>query len=196
MSWFRWLPSFLGFPVGGWLAFQLVGSATSPPTAALAGAVAGTLIGTAQWLALRPAVSWHWIGVSTIGMGVGGALAAAVTGSATTVGALAVTGLIAGAAVGLGQGIAFRRGWRVAVLWTVTVGASWMLGWTVTSHVIVDADRGYAAFGSSGALAVTLITGLALRRILGPRRERPVTPAVSAAVGRLRDGPSAAGTQR
>jgi hypothetical protein len=201
MSWLRWTPSFFGFPLGGWLAFQLVGSANSPLTAALAGAIAGTLIGAAQWLALRPSVSWHWVAGSTIGMGAGSALAAAVTGSATSVGALAVTGLIAGAAAGFGQSFASRRGWRVAAVWTVTVGASWMLGWTVTANVIVDADRGYAAFGSSGALAVTVITGLVLRRILGRRSGRAVTPAVSAAVGRLSDGPAnatgaASGTQR
>src|SRR4029453_1978235 len=108
MSFLRWTPSFLGFPLGGWLAFQLVGPANSPLAAALAGSVAGILIGTAQWLALRPVVNWRWIAASTIGMGGGNAVAAAATGSSTSVGALAVTGLIVGAAVGLGQGIAFR----------------------------------------------------------------------------------------
>lgn len=191
MSFLRWTPSFLGFPLGGWLALQLVGSANSPLTAAVAGAIAGTLIGAAQWLALRPAVSWHLIAASTLGMGAGSALAATATGSATTVGALAMTGLIAGAAVGLGQGLALRRGWQVTALWTVTVGASWALGWTVTANVIVDADRGYVAFGSSGAVVVTVITGLVLRRVLGARTGLSAPPAVRAAVGRSTDGRSA-----
>jgi hypothetical protein len=109
MSFLRWTPSFLGFPPGGWLAFQLAGAANSPLTAAVAGALAGTPIGAAQWLVLRPAVSWHWIAASALGVGAGSAVAATVTGSATTVGALASTGLIAGAAVGSGQGLALRR---------------------------------------------------------------------------------------
>lgn len=191
MSFLRWTPSFLGFPLGGWLAFQLVDPANSPLRVAVAGAIAGTLIGAAQWLTLRPAVSWHWIAASTLGMGAGSALAATVTGSATSVGALAATGIIAGAAVGLGQGLALRRGWQVTALWTVTVGASWALGWTVTANVIVDADRGYVAFGSSGGLVVTVITGLVLRRVLGARTGLFAPPAVRAAVGRLTDGHSA-----
>lgn len=201
MSFLRWTPSFLGFPLGGWLAFQLAGSANSPLTAALAGAIAGTVIGAAQWLALRPAVSPQWIAASTIGMGAGNALAAGVTGSATSVGALVVAGLVAGAAVGLGQGFGFHRGWRVTALWTVTVGASWALGWAITANVIVDADRGYVAFGSSGALMVTVITGLVLRIVLGRRTGLSAPPAVGAAVGHSTDGHSAAtgnaaGTQR
>ena len=189
MSFLRWTPSFLGFPLGGWLAFQLVGSANSPQTAAVTGAIAGTLIGAAQWLALRPAVSWHWIAASTMGMGAGSALAAAITASATSVGALSLSGLIAGAAVGLGQGFAFRRTWQAIALWTFTVGASWALGWVVTANVIVDADRGYVAFGSSGALVVTLITGLVLRRLLGSRTDMSAPPA-SPAVRHSSDGHS------
>jgi hypothetical protein len=114
---------------------------------------------------------------------------------------LVVAGLVAGAAVGLGQGFGFHRGWRVTALWTVTVGASWALGWAITANVIVDADRGYVAFGSSGALMVTVITGLVLRIVLGRRTGLSAPPAVGAAVGHSTDGHSAAtgnaaGTQR
>lgn len=196
MPFLRWTSSFLGFPLGGWLAYQLVGSASGPLTAALAGAIAGTLIGAAQWLALRPTVSPRWIAASTIGMGVGSALAATATGSATSVGALAMTGLIAGAAVGLGQGIVFRRSWWFTGLWTVTVGVSWALGWAITANVIVDAGRGYVTFGSSGALAVTVITGLVLRQVLGRRTGLSPSPAVSTAVGHSTATGNAAGTQR
>ncbi|MGO4187501.1 hypothetical protein [Pseudarthrobacter sp. TAF60_1] len=191
MSFLRWAPSFLGFPLGGWLAFLMIGSANSPLTAALAGAIAGGIIGIPQWLALRPAVSWQWIAASTVGMAAGSAIAAAVTGSATSVGALAVTGVLAGAAVGLGQGLALRRGWQITALWAVTVSATWALGWVVTANVIVDADSGYVAFGSSGALIVTAGTGLVLRRILGRRPSVIVAPAASAAVGPSPDGRSA-----
>ena len=36
----------------------------------------------------------------------------------------------------------------------------WALAWLTTSAVIVDIDRGYAVFGSSGAAVVTVLTGL------------------------------------
>ena len=44
--------------------------------------------------------------------------------------------------------------------------AAWSLGWLATWAMIVDIERGYAVFGSSGAIMVTLLTGLALRRVL------------------------------
>lgn len=183
MSILRWIPSFLGFPLGGWLAFMLVGSAANPLTASAAGAIAGALLGAAQYLALRPAVSWRWMAASTVGMSVGSALAAIATGSSTSLGALALTGFSAGAAVGIAQGLVFRRGLRVAALWAVTASATWGLGWVVTANVIIDADRGYVVFGTSGALVVTVAAGLVLRRILG-RRTSPSAPlAASAGVG-------------
>lgn len=46
---------------------------------------------------------------------------------------------------------------------------SWAAGWLVTTNVIVDAENGYVAFGSSGALMATTVTGLVLRRIFGPQ---------------------------
>jgi hypothetical protein len=49
----------------------------------------------------------------------------------------------------------------------VVTGGAWALGWLVTSQVIADLDRGHHVFGSSGALVATIITGLALRRLLG-----------------------------
>ncbi|MFE4196768.1 hypothetical protein ACFRJ9_12940 [Paenarthrobacter sp. NPDC056912] len=183
MSFLRWTPSLLGFPLGGWLAFQLLGPVRNPLSAAIAGVLAGAVIGAAQWLALRPAVSWRWILGSTIGMSAGSALAAVATGSSTSVAALATTGLIAGACVGLAQGLAFMRGWRVAALWTATVSPAWALGWAITANVIVDADHGYIAFGSSGAVVVTVITALVLRRILGKRNHPAASPAATAGIG-------------
>ncbi|MDQ0693277.1 hypothetical protein [Arthrobacter sp. W4I7] len=187
MSFLRWILSFPGFPRGGWAAFLLVGPAGSPLAAAGAGAIAGTVIGTAQWLALRSAVGPYWIAAGTIGMAVGSAAAAAVTGSATSVPALAATGAITGVAVGLAQGLAFRHGprtvglWTVA-LWTVAVSGAWALGWVTTANVIVDAGSGYVSFGASGALVVTALTGFVLRRILGRRDGLAAALAASAAV--------------
>ncbi len=43
--------------------------------------------------------------------------------------------------------------------------------------MIVDAERGHHVFGASGALLVTLLTGLALRHLLGA----PAAPSPAAA---------------
>ncbi|MBT2594672.1 hypothetical protein [Arthrobacter sp. ISL-72] len=181
MSFLRWAPTFLGFPVGGWLAFQVAGLITGPLTAALAGVIAGAVIGGAQWLALGPAAGWRWLAGAVLGMGAGSALAAVVTGAGTTTPALVMSGLLTGAVIGAAQGVALQRGLRVRALWAATVSLSWGLGWLVTANVIVDAENGYAAFGSSGALVATALTGLVLRRILGPDVRRPAAGTPSAA---------------
>lgn len=183
MSFLRWTPSFLGFPLGGWLAFQLLGPVRSPWTALIAGIIAGGVIGTAQWLTVKPAVSWRWIAASAVGMAAGSTIAAFITGSSTSTDSLVLTGLIVGAVVGAAQGLGLGRGWRIATLWTVTVSMTWAIGWLITANVIVDADHGYIAFGSSGAVVVTLITALVLRRILGRRNPLAGPPVATAAVG-------------
>jgi hypothetical protein len=183
MSFLRWTPSFLGFPLGGWLAFQILGPVRDPLTAFSAGIVAGGIIGTVQWLALRPTAGWRWIAATAIGMASGSTLAAILTGSSTSVGSLTVSGLIAGALVGAAQGIAMLRGWRTAMLWTMTISAAWALGWAITASVIVVAHNGYVAFGASGASAVTVITGVVLRHVLGRRNPLAAFPAATAGVG-------------
>jgi hypothetical protein len=182
MSFLRWAPTFLGFPVGGWLAFQVAGSITGPLTAALAGVIAGAVIGGAQWLALGRVAGWRWFAATLLGTGAGSSLAAIATGAGTTTPALVISGLIVGALVGAAQGVALRRGLRITAIWAATVSMGWALGWLVTANVIVDAENGYVAFGSSGALVATALTGLVLRRILGPAVPRRAvgTPAATA----------------
>lgn len=182
MSFLRWAPTFLGFPVGGWLAFQTVGSITGPLTAALAGVIAGAVIGGAQWLALGRVAGWRWLAATVLGMAIGSSLAAVATGAGTTTPALIVSGLVAGAFVGAAQGLALRRGLRVTAMCAATVSISWALGWLVTANVIVDAENGYVAFGSSGALVAMALTGLVLRRVLGPVAPSRATGSASAVV--------------
>jgi hypothetical protein len=181
MSFLRWAPTFLGVPVGGWLAFQVAGSITGPLTAALAGVIAGAVIGGAQWLALGRVAGWSWLAATLLGMGADSSLAAVATGAETTTPALVISGLVTGAVVGAAQGFALRRGLRVTALWAATVSISWALGWLVTANVIVDAENGYVAFGSSGALVATALTGLVLHRILGPVVPRRAAGTASAA---------------
>jgi hypothetical protein len=166
MTFKRWLPTFLAFPIAGWIAIETIGSSEEPLPAVLGGLAVGAAIGAAQWLALRGAgVTHRWMGRTAVATAAGAALAAVVTGSGTDVPDLVVTGLIAGAAVGAAQGPLLRRGARVTAAWAATTSAAWGLGWLVTSQVIVDAERGFHMFGSSGALAATVLTGLALRAL-------------------------------
>ena len=52
MSLLRWLPTFLAFPLGGFLSLLIFGSSASPLTALGGGVIVGAAIGGAQWLAL------------------------------------------------------------------------------------------------------------------------------------------------
>jgi hypothetical protein len=164
----RWIPTIAAFPLGGFLAIQVASTTDGPGWAALAGLIAGAVIGTAQWLALRPRVGALWIPATAAAMAVGLALATLVTGGATTLGALAVLGAIAGAVVGAAQAVVLRK-WT----WILTIAVGWSAGWAISSLVIIDEQRGFATFGLSGAALVTVVTGLALRVLLGSRAARP-----------------------
>ncbi|SFR91398.1 hypothetical protein SAMN05428970_3792 [Agromyces sp. CF514] len=169
MSLLRWIPTFLAFPLGGLLAMLAVGSVTDPLTALAAGAIAGAILGGAQWLALGRAVDRRWLVATLLAFGGGAALSAALFGPPAALAAAALTGLVTGLLVGGAQAIALGMRLRVGALWAAVVSLSWAAAWAITSFVIVDLDRGHVVFGSSGAIVATVLTGLALRRILGPR---------------------------
>ena len=50
MTFKRWLPTFLAFPIGGYIAMQVVGSSDGLLAAAAGGLIAGSVIGAGQWL--------------------------------------------------------------------------------------------------------------------------------------------------
>ena len=168
MSVLRWLVTIVSYPIGGLIAIQVSSTTAGPPSAALGGALAGAVIGTAQWLALRPRVNALWVAVTSGSFGVGAALGVAATASATTIGALATYGAIAGLVVGIGQSVFLRIGWRSAV-WAATVAVTWAVAWIVSATVIVDEARGFVTFGLSGAAIVVAVSAVALRLLIGPR---------------------------
>ena len=182
MSYLRWALTALAFPIAGWLAVQVAGESVGPLSAAITGAIAGALIGAAQWAALGRLAGWRWVIATMLGLGAGGALASLLTAGSITVGALALTGLVTGALVGAGQGIALRRGPRTALVWAIGVALSWAIGWVVSALVITTGAGGFVIFGISGAVVVTILTGLLLRRIVGAR---PAPEAPPTAVGTL-----------
>jgi hypothetical protein len=180
MSFTRWLPTFLGFPLGGLLAFEIVGGVEGAGTGAAAGAIAGAVIGAAQALSLGSRVSGvGWTLHTIVGLSAGGALAALVTGAGTTTQELVVSGLIAGSVMGAAQAPALRVGARAAGMWAAVTSGAWALGWLMTSSIGVDVERAYVVFGASGAIVATVLTGLALRAILHADPVRPVVGAQS-----------------
>src|SRR5215213_8001099 len=139
-----WMLTFLGFPLGGFLA--------------------GAVIGVAQWLVLRRymRVGPEWILATALGVAIGDTLGALLTGAGTRIGALLITGLATGVTVGLLQWGLFLWGRLLrASLWAPVVAIAWPLGWTVTWAIGVDVERGYYVFGASGALVFAALTGLA-----------------------------------
>jgi len=169
-----WMCTFLGFPIGGGLAVLAVGPVGGVASAAFVGILAGSAIGTAQWLVLRrrPGVGAFWIPATAIGLGVSNAIGVALTGAGTGIGSLLVTGAASGLVVGLLQWTLLRGYVRRAGPWPLAVAISWPLGWTVTWAVGVDVERGYAIFGATGALVFAAITGAAMLLVLrdGPGR--------------------------
>ncbi len=162
-----WILTFLGFPLGSLAAVTIAGSITSLGKGALAGLISGAVLGLAQWLVLRPrGISAYWIAATAAGMAVGTGIAAAITDSGTTTGDLVIRGAISGAAVGIAQAFMLRT--RLAILWPITLAATWALAWLITANVIVDKERGYVTFGASGAITATAIAGLVLYGIIRP----------------------------
>jgi hypothetical protein len=167
-----WMLTFLGFPLGGLLALVLVGSVEGVVSGALGGALAGAVIGAAQWSVLRRymRVGPEWILATALGVAISDGVGVLLTGAGTGIGALLITGVATGLAVGLLQwGLVLRGRLLRASLWPLVVAIAWPLGWTVTWAVGVDVERGYAVFGSTGALVFAVLTGLVMLLMLRGR---------------------------
>jgi hypothetical protein len=164
----RWLFTFIGFPIGGFIAVHTVGGVEGAGSGAAAGLIAGAVVGTAQWLVLRDhGIGPAWVARTALGLSGGLALAGALTSGGTSVADLVLTGAVAGAVVGAVQAAELGSTLPARATWVTVVSGSWALGWLTSANVIVDADRGYAMFGASGAAIVTVITGVVLARLLG-----------------------------
>jgi hypothetical protein len=165
MTFKRWLPTFLAFPPAGYLAIETVGSLDDPVSAAAGGLLAGAVIGAGQWLALRSrGIGRRWIAYTAAAMAGGTAVAAAVTGAGTGLADVMLMGLVTGTAVGAAQSTLLAHDWRASAAWTAVNATGWPLAWLASSGVI-DLERGWYVFGASGALLLTVLTGLTLRRM-------------------------------
>ena len=169
----RWLPTFAGFPVGGFVAELVAGPVDGLVAALVAGALTGVVLGAVQsWgIGSNGPPARQWIVATTVGLAVGLALGSAAVGYGTGLGELAVQGAICGLAIGTAQALVLRG--RVAYLWAAALSALWALGWAISTSIGVDVETQYAVFGASGALVVTAATA-ALPVLLASRTD-PIT---------------------
>ena len=171
-----WTATLLAFPFSGLAGRAVAGPIDSMWTAALAGAVAGLVLGTAQWLALRRiGADVRWIAATTAGLGIGLGLAYAIFGYGDTVADLAVVGAVSGLGIGAAQWWTLRRLVDRSSVWIPATAAAWALGWTVTITIGVDPDDRWANFGLSGSTTATVLLGAVLWTLArsGMRDGRP-----------------------
>lgn len=166
------MPTFLAFPLSGLLAALALGAITDLLTAAISGAMVGSLLGLVQWVALKPlGITFDWAWATAVSLMLASPIAWLLTSYSTTVPALSIWGLVAGALVGLGQMLSQRVPITRAVGWAALVSVSWGIAWFVSANVIVDADSNYAIFGSTGAILATGLLALALNPLLSKKRK-------------------------
>lgn len=146
--------TFLAFPPAGLLARAVAGPVESIGTALLAGAIVGVVVGAAQWLALRSAVGLWWIAATGAAVSGGLAIAAALGLLSDDRDDLLAIGALTGLLLGVAQGALMPQ--RMRLLWGIAVAFLWPIAWQVTAAVGVDLTQGWAVFGASGALVLSV----------------------------------------
>ncbi len=181
--WLRWLPTFVGFIAGGAIATAITGPVTNVTAALGGGALAGAVIGIGQWFVLRgrvPDSEW-WIPATAVGQAVGLAAGTALVGYRTGLQDLAIQGAVTGLGVGILQALVLRQHVANWFWWALAMPPLWALGWIVTTAAGVGVDQHFTNFGATGAIVVTVLSGLLLVALL--RAPRPIDVAVRPAVG-------------
>jgi hypothetical protein len=169
----RWLVSFLGFPIGGYASYLLIGPVDSLLPSLLGGLLTGAVLGALQAWAFgrsRPSAV-RWIIATALGLMVGLGVGAAVVSYQTTLSALLVQGAVTGFVVGAAQAVVLApRLGRAAMAWPAALTVIWAVGWAVTYAFGIQVDEQFTVFGSSGAVVVTALTA-ALPLILSNRKQ-------------------------
>lgn len=180
--WARWLGTFVGFPLAGVAARAVAGAIDTTEAAVLGGLAAGAVLGAVQvGIGGIEAERVRWIGATAVGLATGLAVGAGVVGYETDTASLVTMGAFCGAGVGLAQAVSVSMGRVDRILWVIVTPVLWAGGWLITSQVIVDADHQHAMFGSSGALAVSALSGVLYA--MRDRGDRPVAVPSGALTG-------------
>jgi hypothetical protein len=159
----RWMISFAGFPLGGFLAMILTGPVDSTRSALAGGLVTGAVLGLVQAWALRldRRQLAAWTLATAFGLAAGLTLGASIVDFGTGMGDLALQGAVTGAVVGLAQAVVLRsRAGDVALAWPMYLAATYALGWVITTAGGIAVEDQFTTFGSFGALAAALLTSV------------------------------------
>ncbi len=129
-----------------------------------AGAIAGAVIGAAQWLVLRGVgIDARWILATAGGFAVGMTAGVAAFGYGTGTADLAAVGAASGLSVGIAQWPLLYDRLRASALWMPAIAGLWALGWAVSTGIGVDlSTQRWAVFGASGAVTVAVLSGVLL----------------------------------
>ena len=121
-------------PGRGYIGWKVGGRVDAVDAALVGGALTGAGLGAVQWWAAKGALgrAAAWIGASAVGYAVGLAAGAALVGYDTDLGALALMGLVSGAALGAAQGLVLARQGRraLALPWALAMPVLFALGWS------------------------------------------------------------------
>ena len=164
----RWMAVWPAFPVAGYIGWKVGGRVDAALAALVGGALTGAGLAAVQWWAAKGALGRPaaWIGAGAGGYAVGLAAGAALVGYETDLGALALMGLVSGAALGAAQALVLARAGRraLALPWALAMPALFALGWSVASVTGIGVDDQFTVFGAGGALLFTLLSGLLVAR--------------------------------
>ena len=164
----RWMAVWPAFPLAGYIGWKIGGRVDAVGAALVGGALTGAGLGAVQWWAAKGALGRPapWIGASAVGYAVGLAAGAALAGYETDLGALALMGLVSGAALGAAQGLVLAREGRagLALPWGLAMPVLFALGWCASTGIGVDVDNQFTVFGAAGAVLFMVLSGLLLAR--------------------------------
>jgi hypothetical protein len=171
----RWIAVAAAFPVAGYIGGAISGPVDAFGAALLGGGLTGAGLGAVQWWSARGALGSPvaWIAASSAGYAGGLAAGSAIVGYETSIGALAVMGLIGGAGLGAAQALALARhgDMRLAAAWGAATPLLFALGWCATSAIGVSVEDQFTVFGAAGAVLVMALSGLVLARFEPARAE-------------------------
>ena len=169
----RWMAVWPAFPVAGLIGWTVGGRVDAVAAALVGGALTAAGLAAVQWWAAKGALGRPaaWIGASAVAYAVGLAAGAALVGYDTDLGALALMGLVSGAALGAAQGLVLARQGRraLALPWALAMPVLFALGWSVASVTGIGVDDQFTVFGAGGALVFTPLSGLLVARFAPPR---------------------------
>jgi hypothetical protein len=168
-----WVAVALAFPIAGLIGWTIGGPVDTVEAALIGGALTGAGLAAVQWWAAKGALgrAAAWIGTSAAGYAGGLAAGAALVGYDTDLGALAIMGLVSGAALGAAQALVLAREGRreLAVPWALAMPVLFALGWSATTAGGISVEDQFTVFGAYGAVVFTLLSGLLLARFTPAR---------------------------